>query len=84
MIVVVSGERRNSVRSETDTNCVKYYHGVLESKEAARLLRGREEGSFLLRKNHDDEYRITHKVCKVKFDVLLPSHFYRKKTLWDI
>ena len=40
---------------------IKYYHGILESREAARLLKDTVEGTFLLRKNSDEEYRITHK-----------------------
>ena len=43
------------------TNSIKYYHGVLESRDAARLLKDTVEGTYLLRKNADDEYRITHK-----------------------
>lgn len=41
---------------------IKYYHGTLESRDAARLLKDTVEGTYLLRKNSDDEYRITHKV----------------------
>ena len=48
------------------TERINYYHGVLESKDAARLLRGKAEGSFLLRKNPENEYRITYKVSDTK------------------
>ena len=40
---------------------IKYYHGILESRDAARLLKDTVEGTYLLRKNSDEEYRITHK-----------------------
>ena len=41
---------------------IKYYHGVLESRDAAKLLKDTVEGTYLLRKNSDEEYRITYKV----------------------
>ena len=69
--ILSPGEIKRVCSSRSQTGTVNYYHGVLESSEAARLLSGKQEGSFLLRKNLDNEYRITHKVCCLSISIYL-------------
>ena len=85
--ILPPGEIKRVCSSRSQTGSVNYYHGVLESSEAARLLSGKQEGSFLLRKNSENEYRITHKVCCLSISSypLIKRHLLcRRWTLLDM
>ena len=52
---------RRKISKRNEPYSLMYYHGTQSSKEAADMLRSQESGTFMIRLNEQDEYRISYK-----------------------
>ena len=60
-IAVPDSSFRRKVSKRNEPYSLMYYHGTQSSKEAADMLRSQETGTFMIRLNEQDEYRISYK-----------------------